>query len=136
MVQSGHLPEPNLVGLHGPPDSPAPAIPHTDSTWPWCHSDVTLPAGPLSARHLPWLHIIHCLLLCPAGQGRPPLFKSCSEMLLLTSEWPHYHFRLGILSADLNIPPSAPASSYTPSAPLNADFLCLLADPFRFDDPP
>jgi hypothetical protein len=34
MFRCGHLPEPNLDGLHGPPDSPAPATPHTDSTCP------------------------------------------------------------------------------------------------------
>jgi hypothetical protein len=56
-------------------------------------------------------------------------------MLLLTSDWPHYHCRLGILFAGLNIHPSAPASSCTPSAPLYADFLSLLADPLRFEDP-
>jgi hypothetical protein len=30
MFRSGHLPEPDLDSLHGPPDSPAPATPHTD----------------------------------------------------------------------------------------------------------
>jgi hypothetical protein len=88
MFRSGHLPEPDLDGLQGPPDSPAPATRHTDSTCPWCRSEVTLPGVTSSARDLPWLHIIHRLLLCPAGQRRPPLFKFCSGMLLLTSDWP------------------------------------------------
>jgi hypothetical protein len=57
-------------------------------------------------------------------------------MVQLTSDWPHYHCRLGILFADLNIPPSAPASCCTPSAPLYIDFLCLLADPLWFEDTP
>jgi hypothetical protein len=89
-----------------------------------------------SACDLPWLHIIHLLLLCPAEEGRPPLFKFCSEMLLLTSDWPHYSCRLGILFADLNIHHSAQASSCTPSAPLYTDCLCLLADPLGFAYPP
>jgi hypothetical protein len=131
MFRSGHLPEPNLDGLHGPPDSPAPATRHTDSTCPWCRSEVTLSGMTSSARDLPWLHIIHRLLLCPAGQRRPPLFKFCSGMLLLTSDWPNYHCRLGILFADLSIHPSAPASSCTPSAHLLPPFTltfsaCLL----------
>jgi hypothetical protein len=79
-----------------PPDSPAPATPHTDSTCPWCLSEVTVPEVPSSDRELPWLHIIHRLPLCLAGLGRPPLFQFCSEMLLLTSDWPHYCCRLGI----------------------------------------
>jgi hypothetical protein len=136
MFWSDHLLEPNLDGLQGPPDSPAPATTHTDSTCPWCHSEVTLLDVPSSARDLPWLHIIHRLLLCPAGLGRPPLFKFCSEMLLLTSDWPHYRCHLGILLADLNIPPSASASSCTPSTTLFTDFFCLLADPLRLEDPP
>jgi hypothetical protein len=49
-----------------PSDSPALATPHTDSTCPWCHSAVTRPKVPSSARDLPWLQIIHRLLLCPA----------------------------------------------------------------------
>jgi hypothetical protein len=57
-------------------------------------------------------------------------------MLRLTSDWPHYHCCLGILFADLNIHPLAPASSCAPSAPLYTDFLCLLADPLGFEDPP
>jgi hypothetical protein len=32
-------------------------------------------------------------------------------MLLVTSDWPHYHHRLGMLSADLRIHPFDPASS-------------------------
>jgi hypothetical protein len=126
MFRSGHLPVPDLDGLHGPPDTPAPATPHTDSTCPWCHSDVNLSAVTSFARDLPWLHIIHRLLLCPSGQGRPPLFKFCSDVLLLTSDWPHYHCRLSILFADLNIHPSALASSCTPSALLYTGCLCLL----------
>jgi hypothetical protein len=68
MCWSGHLPEPTLDGMQGSPGSPAPAIPHTDFTCPWCPSEV-----PSSTWDLPWLHIIHRLLLCPAGQGRPLL---------------------------------------------------------------
>jgi hypothetical protein len=141
MFRSGHLPAPSLDGLYGLPDSPAPATPHTDSTCPWCHFEVTLSAMTSSARDLPLLHIIHRLLLCPAGHGRPPLFKLCSEMLLWILDWPYYHCHLGIFFADLNItppPPSAPASSCKPSAPLNNayDFLCLHADPLGFKDPP
>jgi hypothetical protein len=88
------------------------------------------------AHDLPWLHIIHRLLMCPAGPGRPPIFQVCSEMLLLTLGWPHYHCCLVILFADLNIRPWAPASSCAPSAPLCTDFLCLLADPLRLEVPP
>jgi hypothetical protein len=106
-------------------------------TCPWCHSEVTLSAVTSSARDLTRLHIIHRLLLCPAGQGRPPLFKFCSEMLPLTLEWPQYHCRHDIPFTDLNTPPPlAPASSCTPSTPLYTDFLCLLADPLEFEDPP
>jgi hypothetical protein len=126
MFRSDHLPGPTLDGLQGPPDSPAPATPHADSTCPWCHS----------VRDLPWLHNIHHLLLCPAGLERLPFFQYCSEMLLLTSDWPLYCCRLGILLAGLNIHPSALASSCTLSAPLSTDFLCLLADPLRLEDPP
>jgi hypothetical protein len=90
-----------------------------------CQSEVTLSDVPSSASDLPWLHIIHHLLLCPAEPGRPPLFQFSSDMLLLTSIWPHTHRGLGILFADLH--PSAPASSYTPSAPLYTDFsACFL----------
>jgi hypothetical protein len=96
-VRGGHFTVFTLDGLQGPPDSPAPATPKTDSTCPWCHSGVTLPGVPSSVRDLPWLLIIHCLLLCPAGPGRPPLSHFCSEMLVLTSDWPHYQCRLGIL---------------------------------------
>jgi hypothetical protein len=60
----------------------------------------------------------------------------CSEMLLLTSDWLRYHCHLGILFAGLNIRSSAPASSCTQSAPLCTDFLCLLAAPLWFEDPP
>jgi hypothetical protein len=52
MFRSVHLPAPALDGLQGPPNSPAPAIPHTDSTCPWCHSEVTLPSMPSFARDL------------------------------------------------------------------------------------
>jgi hypothetical protein len=68
MCWSSHLPESTLDGRQGSPGSPAPATPHTDFTCPWCPSEV-----PSSAWDLPWLHIIHRLLLCPAGQGRPHL---------------------------------------------------------------
>jgi hypothetical protein len=57
-------------------------------------------------------------------------------MLLLTSDWPRYHFRLGILFVGLNIHPSAPASSCTPSTPFYTDLLCLLANPLGFEGPP
>jgi hypothetical protein len=43
---------------------------------------------------------------------------------------------LGILFADLNIPPLAPASSCAPSVPLYTGLLCLLTDPLRFADLP
>jgi hypothetical protein len=44
--------------LPGPTDSPAPINPQTDSTCPWCHSEVTLPDVSSSAHELPWLPII------------------------------------------------------------------------------
>jgi hypothetical protein len=103
MFQSGHLPEPNLDGLHDPPDSPASATPHTDSTCPWCRSKVTLPAVPSSACDLPWLHIIHRLLLCPAEQGRPPLFKFLFRNVA---------FDLGRTS--LSLPPFSLVSTFPP----------------------
>jgi hypothetical protein len=127
------LPEPALDGLQGPPDSPSLATPRPDSTCSWCHTGVTLPEVPSSARDLPWLHIIHRLLLCLAVPGRPPLFQFFTEILLLTSDWPHNHCRL---VSDLNIHPSAPASSCTAFTPLYTNFLCLLADPLGFEDPP
>jgi hypothetical protein len=80
--------------------------------------------------HLSWLHIIHRLLLYL------PLFQFCPEMLLLTSDRPHYHCRLGILLAGLNIHPSAPASSCTPSAPHDTDLLRLFSVPLGYEDPP
>jgi hypothetical protein len=58
MFRRGHLPEPTLNGLQCPPDSP-PGTPHTNSTCPWCHFDITLPDVPSSARDLPWLLCIH-----------------------------------------------------------------------------
>jgi hypothetical protein len=126
-----------LDGLQGPPDSSAPATPHTDSTCPWCHSEVTLPEVPSSACDRPWLHIIYRLLLCPTGPGHPPLFQFCSERLLWNSDWPNYHCRLGILFRwSPHLHPSALAFSCAPSAPLNTDFLCLLADPLGFEDAP
>jgi hypothetical protein len=42
MHRSGHVPDPTLDGLPGPPDSPAPANHHTDFACLWCHSEVTL----------------------------------------------------------------------------------------------
>jgi hypothetical protein len=71
----------------------------------------------------------------PTGTG-VPLFKFCSEMLILTSDWANYYCRLGILFSELNIHPYALASPCTPSAPLQTGFLCLLADSLRFADPP
>jgi hypothetical protein len=62
--------------------------------------------------------------------------KFGSKMLLLTSDWPHHHCRLGILFADLNIHPSAPACSCTPSAPLYTNSLCLHADPLGVENLP
>jgi hypothetical protein len=117
MFWSGHLPKPTCT---------------------WCHSEVTLLDVSCSAHDFPWLHIIHRLFICPAVPRRPPLFQFCSEMLLVISspDWPHYHCRLSILFADLNIHTSAPASSCTPSTPLYTAFLCLLADPLGFGDPP
>jgi hypothetical protein len=129
-------PRPTLDGLPGPPDSPTPVKPHTDSTCLLCHSEATLPDVSSSAHDLPWLHIIHHLFMCPAGPGRPPLFQFGSKMLLLTSDWPHYHCRLGILFADINIHPSAPACSCTLFTPLYTDFLCLHADPLEVENPP
>jgi hypothetical protein len=38
-----------------------------DSTCTWCHSDVTPPCVPSTVRDLPWLHLIHRLLLCLAA---------------------------------------------------------------------
>jgi hypothetical protein len=114
---SGHLPKPTCT---------------------WCHSEVTLLDVSCSAHDFPWLHIIHRLFICPAVPRCPPLFQFRSEMLLMISspDWPHYHCRLSILFADLNIHTSAPASSCTPSAPLYTAFLCLLADPLGLGDPP
>jgi hypothetical protein len=134
MLQFCHVsewpsPRPSLDGLPGPPDRKAP-------TCSCCHSEVILPDVPSSAHYLPWLHIIHRLFMCPAGPGRPPIVLFCSEMLQLTSDWPHYHCRLGILFADLNIHPSALACSCTPAAPFYADFPCSLGDPLGFKDPP
>jgi hypothetical protein len=59
----------------------------------------------------------------------------CSILSCLSSSPCHPRCRLGILFADLNINPSALASCVL-SAHLYADFLCLLADPFGFADPP
>jgi hypothetical protein len=40
---------------------------------------------PTSDRDLPWLHIVHHLLLCPPClSGRRPVSHFCSDMLLLT----------------------------------------------------
>jgi hypothetical protein len=74
--------------------------------------------------------------MCPAEPRHPPIPPFRSEMLLSTWDWPHYPCRLGILFADLNIRPSAPATSCTPSASVYTYFLSLLADPLGFEDPP
>jgi hypothetical protein len=95
--------------------------------------NVTSPEVPSSDHDLPWLHIIYRLLLCPAcSSGRRPVSYFCSDMLLLTSDWPRYHSRLDVPLADLRIHPLGQA----PSTHLYTDFLCLLADPLGFEDPP
>jgi hypothetical protein len=118
MFRSGHLPEPN--------DSLALANPHSDSTCPKCNSEVTLPAVPPSARDLPWVHIIHRLLLCHAEQGRPPLFNYFPERMRSAPYKLHYHRRLGIIFPDLNIPPSDSASSCIPFPSTRTSSACLL----------
>jgi hypothetical protein len=64
-----------------------------------------------------------------------PVSQFCSEMVLLTSDWPHNHHRLDVLFANLRFHPSGPASSCTHSTCLYTDFLCLLADPLSFEEP-
>jgi hypothetical protein len=52
------------------------------------------------------------------------------------SQRPSYRHRLDILFVDFLIHPSGPASTCSPSTHLYTDFLCLLADPLGFEDPP
>jgi hypothetical protein len=67
---------------------------------------------PYSAGDLPWLPIVCCLLLYPAcSPGRHSVSQFCSEMLLLTSDWPRYHCCLDVLFTDLGIHPSGLAAS-------------------------
>jgi hypothetical protein len=133
MLCSGHLPEPPLNGLPGHLDSPAPTNPYTSFICTWCHSDMMPPKVPSSARNLPWLHIVHRLLLCCAcSPGHHPVSQCFSALLLLTSDWYRYHCCLDILFNHT----SGPASSCVPSPQPFTDFLCSLADPYGFEDPP
>jgi hypothetical protein len=77
---------------------------------------------------------IVCSCACRTGapSSLPILFCNAAFDLGMTSlSLPPWHS-----FADLNIHPSPPASSCTPSAPLYTDFLFLLADCLGFEDPP
>jgi hypothetical protein len=88
--------------------------------------NVTPLEEPSSVRDLPWLHIVHRLLLCPAfGTGCHPVFHFYSGNVAADTNWPRCH-RLDVLFVDLQIQPSALASSYAPSTHLYTTFLCLL----------
>jgi hypothetical protein len=59
-----------------PTPAPVPPVP--------CAIDVTPGKVPHSAYDLPWLHIAHRLLLCPAcSPGRHPVSQLSFEKLLL-----------------------------------------------------
>jgi hypothetical protein len=94
MLCSGYLPDLTMRGLPGYLLSPdgAPVNLYIDSTCTWCHSDVTSPTVPSSDHDLPWLRIVHRLILCSAcSPGRRPVSYFFSDMFLLTSDWPCYH---------------------------------------------
>jgi hypothetical protein len=57
-------------------------------------------------------------------------------MLLLPSDWSHYHRCLNVHLAELRIHPSRLASSRVPSSHLYTDVLCLLYNPRGFEAPP
>jgi hypothetical protein len=110
-----------------------PTNPSTDSTW--CHSIVTSSQVPSSECDVPWLHIVHQLLPCPACvPGHRPASHFCVDTLLPTSEWPHYHNHLDVLLANLRIHPSCLASFCAPSTLPHVDSACLLI--FLFGNPP
>jgi hypothetical protein len=71
-----------LILLTRPPPTPAliPLVPGATPT--------LLPFEmPYSARELPWLRIVHCLLLCPAcSPGCRPNSHFCLESLMVTSD--------------------------------------------------
>jgi hypothetical protein len=76
------------------------------------------------------------LLLPCLRPSAPSCFQFCSEMLLLTSDWSHYHRCLNIHLAVLRIHPSSPVSSRVPSSHLYTDVLFLLDNPRGFEAPP
>jgi hypothetical protein len=92
---------------------------------------------PSPDHDLPWLHIDHHLLLCPAcGSRCHSVPRFCADILLLTSGQPRYHHRLDILVADTWIRPSGQAPFCTLSTHLNANFPCVLANLVGFEDSP
>jgi hypothetical protein len=99
----GHVSEwPSPRTQLGRPARPLPhPLSHTHSTCPWSHSEVILPVVPVIFPCCTSSIICSCAL---QDKGALPSLKFCSNMLRLTSGWPHYCCHLGILFADLNIP--------------------------------
>jgi hypothetical protein len=110
-----------------------PPTPVLFSPYTWCHSDVTSPEMPAFCHAT---MAANCPPPAPLPCLRPwasSFFHFCFDILLWTFDWPRCHHRLYVL---LPIYPFGPASYCAPSTHLCPDFLCLLADPLGFEDPP